>query len=171
MIGKFILSVGIVSSLWANTTKDNNKFLVVDSDTYNKIEKLNILNGGIKTKYVIKSKKINESDMEMYYPEIFAYDGKSCTSIQNVYIYKVKKKNFNINKEIKKLKLLNILHNSKNDYNINKKLDMKTIQAVGILCTDTLHIRNKDYNIGDNIANYYIKSIDQNMANVILGVK
>ena len=173
MIGKFIISTALVSSLWCTTfDKNTNKFLVVDTKTFNKIKKLNVLNGGIKTNYVIKSKNIDDETMQKYYPELFAYSGEKCYSIQNVFIYKSKDKKLPLKKEIEKLRILNILHNTENDYKTINKLDMQTIQAIGIICNGKLHLRNKDYKIGDNIySNYYIKSIDQNMANVILGVQ
>jgi len=168
MIKNVIMSTILMSTLWSNDVT-NNKFLVIDKPTYDRIEKLNILNDGIDTDYIIFSKLIDDKTMQTVYPEIFAYNGKKCYSIQNVYLHNKKNKEFNLNKEVEKLRLLNILHNSKNKYDVNNNLNIQTIQAVGILCDNTLHIRNKNYKVSDRINNYYIKSINTKFSNVILG--
>ena len=170
MIGKLIFSATIVSSLWSSSPSDD-KFLVIDSTTYNKIKKLNVLNGGIKTNYVIYSSLIDTKTMQNKYPEIFAYNGEKCYSIQSVYLNNKKVKKFDLTKEIEKLKLLNLLHNTSNNYNVTSTLNPQIIQAVGIICNNKLHIRGKDYSTGDNIGKYYIKSINSSNSNIIVGVK
>jgi len=169
MIIKVILASMLITSLWGDSTED--KFLVIDSKTYTKIEKLNVLNGGIKTNYVIFSKLVDNDAMQEKYPEIFAYNGQKCFSIQSVYVNKTNKKASNSKKEIEKLKMLNLLHNTSSDYMSNLNLNINTIQAVGIICENKLHIRSKDYKIGDSIDKYYLKSINSKKSNIVLGIK
>ena len=171
MINKIIFSIVFVSLLWSNSTENTDKFLVIDSKTYNKIENLNVLNGGIKTDYVIYNKLIDNSTLKKFYPEIFAYNGQKCYTIQSINISTSNKKNINIKKEIEKLRILNLLHNTSNKYKIQYALDIETIKAVGIICDYKLHIRNKDYMVGDNIGKFYIKSINTKNDNLILGIK
>jgi len=126
----------------------------------------------IKKDYIVKNKDISDEVLKKYYPEIFTYDGNICYCIKDVYIYKSKNIKSSLKNEIEKLKLLNILHNIKYEYKTKTKLNMQTVQAVGIICNKTLHLRNKDYKVSDNIfSNYYIKLIDSNNSNIVLYVK
>ncbi len=178
MIFRYLLVSVFILSLSFAKTNDAAKFLVVEKKVYNKIEALNILNGGIKRDYTVNSIKLSESSLKKYYPEFYLYNASTiCYNINKVYINehnlntKVKYyKNVNdIKKEIKKIKLLQILSESKYKNTELRNININTIKSVGLLCDGNLFLRGKIYSKNSTLDRYKIKSI--NMKNASLSLR
>jgi hypothetical protein len=143
------------------------KFLVVDANAYEKIEVLKILNGGIKKEYVISSKSLSKDSLKRYYPEYFLFDGPICFNINNITIDKksdkditILKNEHKIKKEVKKIKLLQMLNESKFENVGLSQINDIIIKSVGVLCEDNLFLRGKVYSKNSKIGKYQIKSIN-----------
>jgi hypothetical protein len=166
---KKVLFAGLLSScLWAS--QEGAKFLVIENELFNKIETLNILNGGIKKDKIIKSTRINEDNMKKYYPEYFLYEARECVKINDMRIKNGKNSNrittlikneTQIKEEIKKIKLLQVLTDYGNVYNTSK-VSKEIIEAVGIICDQNIYFRGKSYKTNDTIGTIKINKIDTN---------
>lgn len=176
MLKKVIFSFGFLGStlLFAQGAK----FLVVEDALFNKIETLNILNGGIKKDHIIKSTKLSDDDMKKYYSEYFLYDATECNKINKIVV--VKDSNYpkqNMGKltsenekldEIKSLKLLQIL----NDYGKNfttSKVSTEIVESVGVICDNKLLFRGQNFAENSMLNEIKIKKIDE--ANGIIYVE
>jgi hypothetical protein len=146
------------------------KLLVVDSNTYKKIDDLKILDGGINKKLLIKSSRLDNESLKKYYPAFSAFEGKTCNLLNGVKIinrpddilYSTSKitNEDDIKKEVKKIKLLQILNDSNQDTNFFSKLDKNRIKSIGILCDGNLILRGKVYRKNSSIGNLKIKDIN-----------
>lgn len=173
-----ILCVALVSFSIAKSNEQA-KFLVVDTMVYEKIETLNILNGGIKKEYVITSKRLSKDSLKKFYPEYFLYDGPTCYNINKIYLNtKDKNENFDylkdtkdIKKEIKKIKLLQMLNETSYENVSLSKINDKIIKSIGVLCDDNLFLRGKVYNNNSKIGSYKVKSINMKNASISLEEK
>ena len=144
------------------------KFLVLDMDTYNMIENTNILNGGINKSVVVSSNRITKEDLKKYYLEYFLFKGKKCNRINSItdtksnimenYSFYTNEKE--IKKEIKRLKLLQILHDDseiKGNYN---RISYETIKSLSLICNKKVIFRNKMYQKNGYIGKFKIIKID-----------
>ena len=178
MINKFLVTALLFAST-VNASNENAKFLVVDGATYNKIEVLNILNGGIEKEYIVSSSKLSNKSLEQYYPEYFIYSGLKCnvinkiTSKNKISKQKVKilTKENDIKNEVKKVKLLQML-NDENSTNISTSvMNQELIKALGVICGNRLFLRGQSFGAGDIVGNSKIKYIDAKNSTISLESK
>ena len=154
---------------------NNAKLLVVDKNIYEKINNLNILNDGIKVKYLISSTDIN-SELKKIYPEYYLYNGEKCNIINEISLTNIdtfKKENLKykpkkIQDIVKKVKLLQILLNDNKKSLVNNKNLMHTIISLGVICDNKLIIKGNEYLLGDDIANNKINLIDADKSIIYL---
>jgi len=178
LIGKFLVTALLFASS-VNAADDNAKFLVVDGKTYNKIQVLNILNGGIEKEYIVSSLKLSQKSLEKYYPEYFIYSGLKCNVINKIYT-NGKKSNTKINlltkendikNEVKKVKLLQML-NDENPSNIStSSMNPELIKALGVLCGNRLFLRGQSFGANDVLGNTIIKNINSKNSTISLESK
>lgn len=166
MIKKVLLSGLFLTQIFAN---EDAKFLVIENKLFEKIETLNILEGGIKKDFIVKSTRLSETSMKKFYPEYFAYDAKECVKINQIVNFNEKPTMFRtktltneseIKNEIKKIKLLQLL----NDFGENFTTSMSSksiIKSVGVICSDTLLFRGKSYKKESTIGAIKIKNMEQ----------
>ena len=178
MIVKLLCSICLLYSLsYANKVNDA-KFLVVDKNTYDKIEVLNILNGGINKEYIVSSKRLSQDNLKKYYPEFFVFSGPVCNSINKIVFTK---KEFNedikllvkeeeIKTEVNKIKLLQMLNEANGVINISK-VNTNIIKSLGIICNNRVFLRGKFYGEDDLIGKLKIKSINSKNSSIYLEVK
>lgn len=178
MITKILCVLILLSSMSYAKEKDDAKFLVVDADTYKKIELLNILNGGIKKEYRVSSKSVSDKDLKKYYPEFFLFNGPICNSVKKIVSNKsqLNKKNTtlisekDIKKEIKRIKLLQML-NETNESIVTSKINKNIIKSLALICNNQLFLRGKFYRTNDNIGDFIIKSINPDNSSIYLEVR
>ena len=124
------------------------------------------------------SVKLSENTLKKYYPEYYIYHAPTiCYNINKVYLnkdnlkseFKYLENENEIKKEIKKIKLLQIL--SENEYEdiVLSKINTSIIKAVGLLCEGKLFLRGKTYAQNSILDEYKIKSI--NMKNASLSLR
>lgn len=166
MLKKVLLGSFLFTSLYAS---EGAKFLVVENELFDKINTLNILDGGIKKKMLINSTKLSTESMKKYYPEFFLYDAKVCTKINEIKEFDKKpfknenivlSKESEIKDEIKKIKLLQIL----NDYGkvfTTSKPSKAIILSTGVICGDDLVLRGKTFKKEMILGDIQIKSMNQ----------
>jgi len=176
---KTLLTTTLLLVSLANAKDNNAKFLVVDSKTYEKIEVLNILNGGIEKEFIVSSSKLSKNSLAKYYPEYFIYNGIKCNVINNVQNntnninqkVKLLTKENDIKDEVKKIKLLQML-NDINPTNINtSRINKELIKSLGLICGNRLFIRGKSFGQGDSLGNIMIKKINQNNSSISIESK
>ena len=146
---------------------ENAKLLVVDKNIYEKINNLNILNNGIKVKYLISSTKFN-NNLKDIYPEYYLYNGEKCNIVNEVSFTNIdtfKKNNLKYEPKntfdiVKKVKLTQILLNDNEEKLVDNNELMHTIISLGAICKNKLIIRGKEYFVGDNISDKKINLID-----------
>lgn len=163
---KKVLLVSLLSS-FIFAAEDGAKFLVIDNKIFNKIETLNILNGGIKKDRIIKSTRLDNASMKRFYPEYFLYDGEECVTINDVIFKSSSKKDIkmpirgekNIKKEIRKIKLLQLLTDEGNSFSTSK-VSKEILKSAGVICNKNIYFRGKDYRQKDKIGSIRIKKID-----------
>lgn len=177
----FVLVTLFCSISFADDTKDVAKILVVDKSAYEKIDTVNILNGGLTKQYVVNSSRINEKNLKDYYPEYFLYTGKRCQLINKVEIINeeyddthdasIITDSASMKKEIEKLKMLQALvdigYKNLDTYDLNRD----SIKAFGILCDGKIIIRQKSYMEKDLIGNLKVRKIDTRDNSIYLEVK
>lgn len=170
MLIKFLLTIFILSNL-SFADDDGAKFLVVDNPTYEKIEKLNLLNGGINKEYIVSSSRLTLEDLKQYYPEYFLYQGEICNAVNKV--VKVSEKNKvkstepvlalktkeEIQDEVRKIKLLQMLSEAKQDTINTSTINEKIIKGIGIVCDNKLVLKGKKYSANDTVGTAKIDSI------------
>lgn len=174
----FFLIVSFSLLLLAKDVNSVAKILVVDKNAYDKIESVNILNGGLKKKIVVASSKVSQDDLKRYYPEYFLYEGNKCHLINKIElddkiysdIMPIEDADF-IKKEIEKIKMIQALVDIGYKNNDVADLNKDSLKAFGIICDDSIMIRQKFYKESDNIGNLIIKKIDAKNNSVYLEVK
>lgn len=166
---------------FADDKKSVAKILVVDKQSYEKIETVNILKGGIDKKFVINSSRLSTDNMKKFYPEYFLYSGQRCQLINKIEVINKEYKNTHdvtaisnsatMKKEIEKLKLLQALvdigYKNNNTYDLNRD----SIKAFGILCDGKLMIRQKFYEQNNFIGKYKIRKINTTDNSLYLEVR
>ena len=149
--------------------------MVVEKKLYDKIETLNILNGGIKKEFIVTSTKLDNDSIKKYYPEFFAYDAKICVKINQVVDYKVvdyksKPKKYKnsiltrekeIKTEIKKIKLLQLLNDFGENFTTSTPNET-IIKSTGVICTDGLYFRGQNYKANTSLGTLELKQMDLN---------
>lgn len=175
MIKRVLLVVLFLFSFSEAKEKNEAKFLVVDSNVYEKIQMLSILDGGIKKEYIVSSTRLSNDSLKEFYPEYFIYNAPVCFNINDVYVNNNKNVKFehlkdknDIKKEVKKIKLLQMLSESKTEEIGLSKINDKIIKSVGIICDKNLFLRGKAYNINSEIGEFKIKSINTKNATISL---
>lgn len=152
------------ASILAN---DGGKFMVVDNGTYKKIQISKILDGGIKKEYVLSSTRLSEDDLQNNYPEYFLYDGERCTIINEVVDVKSNNtttkvvkllEDMKIDEEIKKIRLLQILVDSKNK-KYYEDLNKDILKATGMICDYSVVFREERYFVNQSIGDLIIEQI------------
>ena len=146
---------------------DGGKFIVVDNATYKKIEISKILDGGIKKEYVLSSTRLSNDSLQSNYPEYFLYDGERCTIINEVIDVKANnttakviklQDDMKIDEEIKKIRLLQTLVDSKNK-NYYANINKDTLKATGMICDYSVVFRGERYSKDQTIGNLLIDQI------------
>ena len=179
MLRFLFITIVFINFLQASQKDDDAKFLVLDNQTYSKIKILNILNGGIDKKYLISSSRLSNSDLIKYYPEYYLYNAEQCYIINNITIgkknttiniKKIKDEN-SIKKEIKKIKLLQMLSDNNSNAITSSNISPKIIKSLGYICNSKLIFKNKSYEIEDTIGNFVIKMLDNKAHTIRLEVK
>jgi hypothetical protein len=174
-----LISFSIV--LFANDTKSVAKILVVDKAAFEKIESVNILNGGLQKRFVISSSRISQNDLKEFYPEYFLYKGLNCQLINKVEVINQEYKESHdaspirskaqVKREIEKIKMVQALvdigYKNLNTLDLNRD----SIKAFGILCNNQIIIREKAYKEKDFIGNLKIRRIDSKDNSIYLEVK
>lgn len=163
---KNLILVGLLSTFIFGS-QNGAKYLVIENEIFDTIQTLKILDGGIKKDTIIKSTKISTDNMKKYYPEFFIYNAKECVMINDILDNKkmISTKISTINnsdeikKEIKKIKLLQILVDNGNNV-ISSHPSKEIIKSLGIICEDKVHFRGKTFKINDSIGKLKIKNID-----------
>jgi len=179
MMIRNIVLISIFMHVILNANESEAKFLVVDNKTYEQISNLNILNGGIEKKNIISSIRLNKEELLHYYPEYFLYKGQKCNIVNKIYtrnkkisnsMLKLVKKE-DILREVRKIKLLQLLsdNNDNDNINVNLKLSKNIIKSIAVICKNSLLIRGIYYKSGDEINKIKIDSIDSK--NSILYIK
>jgi hypothetical protein len=175
----FLIAFSI--ALVANETKSVAKILVVDKAAYEKIESVNILNGGLAKRFVVSSSRLSLKDMKKYYPEYFLYKGENCQLINKVEVINKEYDKAHdsspiasealVKKEIEKLKMVQALvdigYKNINTFDLNRD----SIKAFGIMCKNKVMIRQKLYKEKQYIGNFKIRKIDSNDNSMYLEVK
>lgn len=170
---KYIIVMFLLTNIYASNSA---KLLVVDKNIYEKIENLNLLNDGLKKRYLISSIDINEKDLKRLYPEYFIYNGAKCNIINEVSITNIdtlksdiiKIKDKTKKEIIKKIRLLQILADDNSNEKINSNDIQNKILNLGFICDDKLLIRNRKYNVGDVLGDKKINLIDNKKSIVYL---
>jgi len=174
MINKIIITLTLMYSVSSANT--DAKFLVLDSKTYEQIENLNILNGGIKKNIVVSSTELNKEVLLQKYPEIFLYSGRKCTILNEIVTKSTKTRKSmlelqnkkNITKMIQKVKLLQLLVDNNSFEENNSKITLELIKSIGMICDNRLFVRGKYYNKNDLISSFKIIEIDSKSSTIII---
>jgi hypothetical protein len=165
---KNTISALILLVTFSCANEEGGKFLVLDNTTFDTIDKLNILNGGIKKKVVISSVRLKEEDLLQFYPEYFLFTGEKCSIINNI---ETTNSNNNNNmvlldrkddllKEVKKIKLLQLVNDYIDSDVMMTSISKELIQSAGVICEKRLLLRGRYYKINDTLSSLKIKSID-----------
>ena len=178
MIIKLLCAFILLFSVSNAKENSDAKFLVVDTNTYKKIEILNILNGGINKEYRVSSKRLSSENLEKYYPEFFLFKGPVCNAINKIVLNEkdlnsksIKLKNEKeIKKEVNRIKLLQMLNEANSDI-MTSKINKKIIKSLGLICNKQLFLRGKFYSQNDKIGDFMIKSINTENSLIYLEVR
>lgn len=166
MLFKFL--IGVVFAVLSVFASEGGKFVVMDNGTFDKLQTLKVLDGGLKKQIVLSSTKLSSDDLKIFYPEYFLYSGEKCTLINDVVnIHSKNSGHITINKltedkekevEVKKIKLLQILVDS-NDKKTTVTPNEKSLKALGMICDGEVKFQGQKYINEDQMGNLKIESI------------